>query len=113
MDTAIDLPGAGPWQRFIIKYRGDSEPGRDTREVQARLDRAAAGVAGDDPGDLRLSWLRRLGIGADVFKAERPLGRAAARQLMETLAADPDLEYVEVDAVMRAYPQPGGSPDQD
>lgn len=112
MDTSIELPGEGPWQRFIIKYRGGSEPGRDTREVQARLDRAAAGVAGDDASDLRLSWLRRLGIGADVFKADRPLDRTAARQLMEALAADPEVEYLEVDAVMRAYPQPGGSPDQ-
>lgn len=109
---AIELPGEGPWQRFIIKYRGDSAPGRDTRQVQARLDRAATGLAQGDGNGLRLSWLRRLGIGADVFKADRPLERAAARQLMETLATDPDLEYLEVDAVMRAYPQPGGSPGQ-
>ncbi|MFZ7096608.1 hypothetical protein ACOPJQ_00570 [Luteimonas dalianensis] len=111
MDTGIELPGDGPWQRFIIKYRGDSEPGRDTRQVQARLDRAAAAVAQGDAGGLRLSWLRRLGIGADVFKADRPLQRAAARRLMQALAADPDLEYLEVDGLMQAYPQPGGLPD--
>src|SRR5690606_6950424 len=96
--------------RFIIKYRGDSDPGREPQTVQERLDRAASAVArGDAPG-LRLSWLRRLGIGADVFQADRPLDRAGARRLMETLAADPDLEYVEVDGVMQAYPQPDGPP---
>lgn len=109
---AIELPGEGPWQRFIVKYRGDSEPGRDTRKVQARLDRAATGLSQGDASRLRLSWLRRLGIGADVFKADRPLDRTAARQLTETLAADPDLEYLEVDALMQAYPLAGKPPEQ-
>src|SRR5690554_3051147 len=113
MDTTVELPGEGPWQRFIVKYRGDSEPGRDMRAVQARLDRAAIALdQGDGPG-LRLAWLRRLGIGADVFGADRPLGRPEARRLMQALADDPDLEYLEVDAVMRAWPQAGAPPDPD
>ena len=107
---AIELPGEGPWQRFIVKYRGDSEPGRDTREVQARLDRAATGLSQGDASRLRLSWLRRLGIGADVFHSDRPLEQPAARRLMETLAVDPDVEYLEVDAVMRAFTPPGVEP---
>ena len=110
MDTVIELPGEGPWQRFIIKYRGDSAPGREPQVVQARLEQAASVVAREGAPGLRLCWERRLGIGADVFEADRPLDRAAARRLMEVLAADPDLEYVEVDGLMQAYPQPGGPP---
>src|SRR5690606_126063 len=72
MDTAIELPGKGPWQRFIIKYRGDSAPGREPQVVQARLEQAAPVVAREGAPGLRLCWERRLGIGADVFEADRP-----------------------------------------
>src|SRR5690606_32536528 len=88
----------------------DSAPGREPQVVQARLEQAASVVAREGAPGLRLSWERRLGIGADVFEADRPLDRAAARRLMAVLAADPYLEYVEVDGLMRAYPQTGGPP---
>ena len=112
MDESLEPPGEGPWQRFIIRYRDGSGPGRDRRLVQARLDRCAEALAGDASPAPRLSWLRRLGIGADVIGADRPLDRASARRLMETLGADPDVEYVEVDAVMRALTWPGGEQGQ-
>lgn len=102
MDT-IELPGDGPWQRFIIKFRDGTAPRADPRHAQARLDRAAAGAAESGVPGLRLAWLRRLGIGADVFAADRPLGHDAARWLMRTLAQDHEVEFVEVDAVMRAF----------
>ena len=108
MDPTINLPGEGSWKRFIIKYRDRSQPGRDPRLVQARLEQAATVVARDAASGLRLSWKNRLGIGADVFQADRLLDRAEAKRLMEILAADPDLEYVEVDALMQAYPQSAG-----
>lgn len=107
MDT-VGLPGDGPWQRFIIKFRERSDPGRDARQVQQALDRASAALGQPGPSGLRLAWVRRLGIGADVFEADRPLGRSAAQQLVDTLAAGPDVEYVEPDAVMRAFTPPGG-----
>lgn len=110
MGPTINLPDEGSWKRFIVKYRADSEPGRDPQAVQLRLEQAASVVARDAASGLRLSWKSRLGIGADVFKADRLLDRAEAGRLMEVLAADPDLEYVEVDGLMQAYPQPGRSP---
>lgn len=106
----IELPGGGPWQRFIIKFRQDSGPGRDQGQVQTALDRVAARLDPDGAYGLRLAWERRLGIGADVFQADRPLQQAEARRLMETLSADPDVEYLEVDAVMRAFTPPGVEP---
>ncbi len=110
MEDRFELPGQGPWQRFIIRYRGDSGPGGDPRLVQARLDRSADTLAREAAPNLGLCWLRRLGIGADVIRADRPLDRETARRLMETLAADPDVEYVEVDGVMRAFTRPGEGP---
>lgn len=97
-----EFPGPGPYQRFIVKYRRDSVPGRDPKAVQVRLDRAAAssGLSGGDVAPPAAAWQRRMGVQADVFKTERPLDREQALRLMRRLADDPDVEYVEVDALM-------------
>ena len=44
----------------------------------------------------RKPW-RRLAVGADVVRADAKLDRAEAETLMRKLAADPNVEYVEVD----------------
>ncbi|WP_149195972.1 hypothetical protein [Luteimonas suaedae] len=108
--TVGELPGLGPYQRFIVKYRGDSAPGRDPGAVQARLDRAAASSGLSTGGDVpsALAWQRRLGVQADVVKVDRPLDRDQAQRLMQRLADDPDVEYVEVDAMMGIDPIRGG-----
>lgn len=102
------LPGEGPWQRFIVKFREDSGPGGDPRQAQEALERVAATLGRQGSSGVRLAWLRRLGIGADVFQADRRLERAETQRLMDALAARPDVEYVEPDAVMRAFTPPGG-----
>lgn len=106
MATITEPVGEGPWQRLIVKYRPGSGPGRDPEAAKARLQDTASqsGLAGDgaDPV-LRLTWRRRLGIDADLVQAGRPLGRAEALRLMDAFAADPDVEYVEADATMRAF----------
>ncbi len=96
------LQAPGPYQRFIVKYRADSAPGRDPQAVQPRLDKAADGSG---PA-VRLQWLRRMGVQADVFQADAPLDRERAQQLLDTLAADPDVEYVEVDGRVGIDPRP-------
>lgn len=93
--TAIELPGDGPFQRFIVHYRADSNPGRDPAQVQVRLQRTAAD-AGLVP-DPVLSWQRRLAVGADLFLVDRPLDRAEATRLMQAFADDPQVESIEVD----------------
>lgn len=100
------LPGQGPWQRFIIKFRPGSAPGRDPAAADGwlrRLDRTGGGVAP------RLEWQRRLGVGADLFVASPPLGREQAQRLLDALAAEPDVEYAEPDALMQAF-APRGNP---
>lgn len=68
-----------------------------------RLDRTGGGVAP------RLEWQRRLGVGADLFVASPPLGREQAQRLLDALAAEPDVEYAEPDALMQAF-APRGNP---
>lgn len=98
-----NLPGAGPYQQFIVKYREGSEPQSNEDAVQARLDATAvrSAVAGAGAGGtIRLAWQRRLSVAADVFKAERPLDRVEAARLMQQFAADPAVEYIEVDGIV-------------
>lgn len=109
-DAMIELPGDGPYRRFIVKYRAASAPGRDAEAVQARLDRAVAATGLTRAGGatpLSLTWQRRLAVQADVLQADRPLEREEARRLLRQLAADPDVEYVEVDAMMGIGPVRG------
>lgn len=98
-----DLPADGQFQRFIVKYRAGTEPAKDADAVQPRLDAAAGEVAGGD-GPVRLQWLRRLAVEADVFKASRPLDRQEAARLMARIAQDPQVEYIELDGVATIRP---------
>ncbi|QOW21570.1 hypothetical protein [Novilysobacter avium] len=88
------LPADSQFQRFIVKYRDGSAPGRDAGAARERLD------AMQDRTGVEMEWLRRLGVQADVFKTDRPLDRKAAAELMDRFSADPDVEYIEVDGVM-------------
>ncbi len=102
----VQLPdGDGPWQRFIVKFEADSAPGRDSAQVQSRLDAAAKTLA--PSGDLALRWERRMGIGADVVTASVPLDRVRTQRLLAGFAADPEIEYAEIDGVMTIGPVPG------
>ena len=99
-----ELPGAGPFQRFIVRYRDGSGPAREQDQVPARLARTAAAAKLSPTPALR--WQRRLAVQADVFVVDRPLDRAAAAALMRAFAADPDVESIEVDQLMGIGPQP-------
>lgn len=103
----VALPGQGPWQRFIVKYRDDSAPGRDPAAVPERLLRTAeaTGLAAR-AGAPALRWERRMGVRADLIVAEPALDRAQAQRLLRALAADPEVEYAEPDAPMQAGPGP-------
>ncbi len=94
-----ELPGDGTYQRFIVKYREASAPGRDPAAVQPRLDAVAATMA-----PVTLEWMRRMGVNADVFKTGAPIDAAQAQQLIERLSDDPDVEYVEIDGRMGIGP---------
>ena len=104
-----ELQGDGPYQQFIVKYREGSAPAREEASVQARLDRTV-GASGLKSGAKAVALERklRLSVDADVFRADRPLSKAEARQLMQSFAADPDVEYIEIDGIMKIMPVGGG-----
>jgi len=74
--------------------------------VVAQLDGAAAGAGAARGKAFGLQRLRRIATGADVVKADRKLDRAEAETLMRQLAQNPEVEYVEIDAIKHAYYTP-------
>ncbi len=96
----IDLSGLGreaPNDQFIVKYRVGSEQVASTVALQHSLDRISA--AGGGRKVIALKHVRRIATGADVVRAGRKLDRVEAETLMRQIAADPGVEYVEVDQI--------------
>ena len=93
--------------RFIVKYRDGSPPQANLAHVQSSLDRAAAtSRAGNALG---LQQVRRIATGADVVRTSRKLDRVEAAALMRQIAADPNVEYVEVDQLLQTALTPNDS----
>ena len=103
--SAGDVSTAGlrdgeTYDRFIVKYRD----GTTATNSAASLQRSLAGAvsrAALNPSKSRAvgaAKLRRLGIGAELVQTSRKLDRVEAESLLRQLAADPDVDFVEVDA---------------
>jgi serine protease len=98
------LDAGATYDRFIVKYREGTAERADTGKAKAALVRATkAGVAGKA---VALGHLRRMSLGADVVKSDRKLDRAEAESLMREIAADPNVEYVELDKLNKPYLTP-------
>lgn len=96
------LDSAPTHQRFIVKYREGSAPAATPSALASSLRTAAAGLTAGQGKALGLQEVRRLALGPAVVRSDRALDRAEAELLMRKLAADPNVEYVEVDQIMRA-----------
>ena len=87
------------FDRFIVKYRSGTSSSANVAAARTALNRAVAqGVGGRALG---VSHLRRLSVGAEVIRSNRKLDRLEAEMLMRQIAADPNVEYVEVDQIMQ------------
>ncbi len=106
------LESAQTHQRFIVKYRNGSSERSSTAALERSLNRAASVVQVRDVsarGGTRavgLRHLRRMALGSDVVVASHKLDRASAASLMRRLAADPNVEYVQADRIMRPMLEP-------
>lgn len=96
------LASAPTHQRFIVKYKDGATDVATPSVLASSLKAAAAAVPAAQGRALGLQKLRTLAIGPTVVKADRPLDAAESELLMRHLAADPNVEYVEVDQLMRA-----------
>ena len=103
--SAGDVSTAGlrngeTYDRFIVKYRDGSTARSNAATLQRSLGGAVSRAALGPVGGRAVSAekLRRLGIGADLVRTSRKLDRVEAESLLRQLAADPEVEFVEVDA---------------
>ncbi|QOW19737.1 S8 family serine peptidase [Lysobacter ciconiae] len=101
------LQDGQPTDRFIVKYREGSEPQANLAKVQSSLDRVARTARTGNA--LALHQVRRIATGADVVRTDRKLDRVEAAALMRQIAADPNVEYVEVDQLLQPAFTPNDS----
>ena len=90
--------------RFIVKYKDGSAERANVSTLQSALS-SAARTAGAGKA-LGVRHVRRIATGADVVRADRKLDRVEAESLMREIAADPNVEYVEVDKLNKPYLTP-------
>lgn len=113
------LQSDAQFDRFIVKFRDSAPEARDAAALQSSLRQASVAAhqmiegqrlqAGGRAGAAKpfeVGHLRRLSVGGDVVRASRKLDREGAEALMRQLAANPNVEYVEVDQLMRAIYTP-------
>jgi len=94
------------YDRFIITYREGSTERNDRNALlqsvkvavsRAGLDHATVSSKGTPAAPLSVSYQRKLAIGADLVKTSRKLSQNETNQLMQQLAADPAVAYVQPD----------------
>ena len=85
--------------RFIIKYKDGSAPTTNAAALNRSLNAAASATLHGKA--LGLKRLRRTALGSEVLVTDKKLGRSDAEALMRQLAADPNVEYVEVDRLLK------------
>jgi len=99
------------YDRFIVTYRDGStqavQSGAAAQAVGAAIDRAglnraARSLSGAPLQAVAARYQRKLAIGADLIRTSRKLDRAEAAALIEQIAADPAVAYVEPDLLRRA-----------
>lgn len=100
------------YDRFIIKYKDGSAEQTNPAALRSALQAASVGAnqmiqgasaqRGESAGKpLVASHYRRMSMGADVISTSRKLGRADAEAMMAQLARNPNVEYVQVDRLLK------------
>ncbi len=99
--------------RFIVKYRDGSLESQDSSRMQQSLNKAmataqqlsinsattAAKLQAIKP--MSMSHVRKMALGSDVIRTNRKLDKAEAAVLMKQIAAQPNVEYVQVDRMLK------------
>jgi subtilisin family serine protease len=90
--SAPSRPAASPGNdQFIVRLKPDTRERGQAAARQALLDEVGRAHG------IRLSWLRRMSLGGDVIRADRPMDAHASAALLERLRKDPRVEVAHVD----------------
>ncbi|UHQ24327.1 S8 family serine peptidase [Lysobacter sp. 5GHs7-4] len=98
------------YSRFIVKYKDNSAPARSSIAAASSLSGMAERTvlpAASKGKRVGLKQVRRMLLpGASVVAADRSLNRDETEALMRQIAADPNVEFVQVDGLRRALAVP-------
>lgn len=114
VDTAGLEPGQ-QYDRFIVKFRDSAPEATDAGALRRSIDAATVvanqaiqaariqrgDIAAKSGKPLAARHLRRMSLGADVISTTQRLGRSEAEALMREIAANPNVEFVQVDRLMQ------------
>jgi serine protease len=102
------------FSQFIVKYKANSSEAQNAAMLQKSLDgasvkanqmiqasRAQQGLKATNAKPLKVGHVRKMSLGADVVRSSQKLDRASTEMLMRQIAANPNVEYVEIDAILR------------
>jgi serine protease len=100
------------YSRFVVKFKDGSLEQQNPAALNRALAAASVGAnqmiqgasaqRGENGGKpVVASHLRRMSMGADVIATSRKLGRADAEALMREIAANPNVEFVQVDRLLK------------
>ena len=104
------LKADGTYSRFIVKYKNGSAPANSDVQVSSSLSSAAsrAALPASSKGKkLGLRSVRRMMLpGAQVVASDVALNRDEAEAVMRQIAADSNVEFVQVDGIRHALAVP-------
>jgi serine protease len=101
------------FDRFIVKYKDGTPEASSQAALSRSLQSAAMGanqlvqasrIQRGEAGagkPLVANHLRRMALGADVVATSQKLGRADAETLMRQIATNPNVEYVQIDRILK------------
>ncbi|CAD0349345.1 S8 family peptidase [Xanthomonas hortorum] len=96
------LATAQTHQKFIVTYKDGSNALASPTALSTSLRDAARAVPAKAGKALGLNSVRRLALGPELVQSTRALDRQEAETLMRQLAADPNVQSVEVDQILHA-----------
>ena len=120
VQTAGLEPGK-QFDRFVVKFKDDAPEAQNPAALRRSLEAASIGAnqliqanriqRGDarTPKPLAARHLRRMSLGADVISTTQKLNASEAEQLMRQIAANPNVEFVQVDRLLQHTLTPNDS----
>jgi serine protease len=128
------INSATQFDRFIVKYRAGTLEAINSKVLQKSIDSASVNatqmmqaeqakksIKASFNKPLKLAHIRKMSMGADVIATSQKLDRASTEIVMRQIAANPNVEYVEIDRILKPnltpndtnYPQQWGFQDAD
>ncbi|HEX5693626.1 MAG TPA: S8 family serine peptidase, partial [Arenimonas sp.] len=120
----VQTAGLEPGQRFdrfVVKFKDNAPEAQNPAALRRSLESASIGAnqiiqanrmqRGDAraPKPLAARHLRRMSLGADVITTTQKLSAADAEALMRQIAANPNVEFVQVDRLLQHTLSPNDS----